>query len=346
MTTDPATNFTQTGATLNGAINPNGGATNRRFEYGLTAAYGGTSPNLAIGSGNAPVTVSYAVTGLACNTLYHYRAVGQNGGGATNGGDLTFTTAACPPVGSNNIGALTAQAIALNSASQDSMSNVRAETWYRVRLFASRAYQFSAWPVDHEQSVDAPTLGLSIFSDDGGTVAATPAPVIASGDLEGSPNSNGDAVPNSLIFQPTATGIYKIRIRRASGGSGTHSINVAVRETTLFSPWTSRAAGFEGFVEMHNNTNAPLSVTLRGYDSTGTLQGAGLTIALPANATDFRTANQIGVPSNVFAGIVLTHNGVHGAVSANITTLNGANGLSFDSPFTARNQTMGGGPVR
>ena len=118
-----------------------------------------------------------------------------------------------------------------------------------------------------------------------------------------------------------------------------------LRETTLFSPWTSRAAGFEGFIEMHNNTNAAVNVTLRGYDSTGAQQGAGLTITLQPNATDFRTANQIGVPV-IFAGIVLTHDGALGAVSANITTLNGANGLSFDSPFTLRNQTVLGPPVR
>ena len=97
---------------------------------------------------------------------------------------------------------------------------------------------------------------------------------------------------------------------------------------------------------MHNNTNAAISVTLRGFDNTGTLQGAGLTITLQPNATDFRTANQIGVPVNVFAGIVLTHNGAFGAVSANITTLNGANGLSFDSPFTAREGTLQALPIR
>ena len=97
---------------------------------------------------------------------------------------------------------------------------------------------------------------------------------------------------------------------------------------------------------MHNNTNAAVSVTLRGYSSAGALQGAGLTITLQPNATDFRTATQIGVPVNVFAGIVLTHDGALGAVSANITTLNGANGLSFDSPFAPRDGGLQAFPVR
>jgi hypothetical protein len=272
--------------------------------------------------------------------------VGQNSGGTVNGGDLTFTTSACPAAGSNNISAMTARSLALNSASPDSMGTARGEVWYRVHLFASRSYQLSAWPVDHEQGVDAPVMDLAIFSDDAGTVAATPVPVISSAAIEGSPNSNGDALPSSLLFQPTATGVYKVRILRSSGGAVTHSIDVAVRETTLFSPWTSRAAGFEGFIEMHNNTNAPLNVTLRAYDSTGALQGAGLAFSIPANATLFKTATQAGVPANVFAGIVLTHDGAFGAISSNITTLNGANGLSFDSPFTPRDGGWSSPPVR
>ena len=148
------------------------------------------------------------------------------------------------------------------------------------------------------------------------------------------------------MFQPLATEVYKIRVKRLTGGAAPHSVNLQVRETTLFSPWTSRAAGFEGFIELHNNTNAPISVTLRAFNSAGVLQGAGVTITVQPNATNFRTATQAGVPVNVFAGIVLTHNGAFGAVSANITTLNGANGLSFDSPFGPRDPSLQAAPVR
>ena len=346
VATNAVTEITQTGATLNGNVNPNGGATDRRFQYGPTLAYGSTSPDLAIGNGNSGVAVSFVATGLACNTLYNYRAVGQNSGGTTNGGNLTFTTAACPPPGSNNISALTAITVSANSTTADTLSNVRAEIWFRARLFASRSYQFSVWPVNHEQGSDAPAMSLAIFSDDAGVTPATPTPTVTSGVLEGTPNSHGDALPNTLVFEPSTTGLYKIRVLRTSGGAVSHSINFALRETTLFSPWTSRAAGFEGFIEMHNNTNAPVNVTLRGYNNAGALQGAGVTLTIPANATEFRTAGQIGVPVEIFAGIVLTHNGALGAISGNITTLNGANGLSFDSPFTPRDGGWQGLPVR
>jgi hypothetical protein len=234
----------------------------------------------------------------------------------------------------------------VDSFSRDQMSSTRAEVWYRVRLFAGRSYQVSAWPVDHELGVDAPMMALALFSDDAGTTPATPAPTLTLGDLEGSSNSNGDALPVSMLFQPTTTGVYKLRITRTSGGAVLHPINVAVRETTLFSPWTSRAAGFEGFIELHNNTSAAVSVTLRAYNSAGVQQGGGVAVSIPGNATVFKTATDVGVAANVFSGIVLTHNGAVGAISGNITTLNGANGLSFDSPFTARGPTALSRPSR
>jgi hypothetical protein len=185
---------------------------------------------------------------------------------------------------------------------------------------------------------------VDIFSDAAGTTLATPAPTTLSSELEGSPN-DAAVMGQSAMFQPDTTGVYRIRVLGAPAVTDT-SLTVLVRETTLFSPWTSRAAGFEGFVEMHNNTNAAISVTLRAYDGAGALQGTALTFSMPANATVFRTATQIGMPVDGFGGLLLTHTGAFGAVSANITTLNGANGLSFDSPFTPRHGGLQTFPVR
>ena len=82
---------------------------------------------------------------------------------------------------------------------------------------------------------------------------------------------------------------------------------------------------------------------MKAYDNAGTLQGAGLTFTIAANATTFQTGGLIGIPVGVAAGVVLTHNGAFGAISGNITTLNGANGLSFDSAFTVRDPGGAGG---
>ncbi|MFH0888164.1 MAG: hypothetical protein V1871_03030, partial [Planctomycetota bacterium] len=55
ITTNPATNVTQTTATLNGTINPNGVDTNVYFQFGTTTAYGSSTVPQNIGSGTSPV---------------------------------------------------------------------------------------------------------------------------------------------------------------------------------------------------------------------------------------------------------------------------------------------------
>lgn len=91
--TNAATSVTGTGATLNGTVNANGASTTVTFEYGLTTSYGTT-----VTAAQSPVTgdsntaVSKAITGLSDGTTYHYRVVGQNSQGTTNGADMTFTT--------------------------------------------------------------------------------------------------------------------------------------------------------------------------------------------------------------------------------------------------------------
>jgi FG-GAP-like repeat len=96
VVTGIATAIGLTGATLNGTANPNSAATTGNFEYGLTTGYGSTTPVQAMGSGNTAASIGGGtITGLACNTLYHFRAVATNTGGTTTGSDATFTTAAC-----------------------------------------------------------------------------------------------------------------------------------------------------------------------------------------------------------------------------------------------------------
>lgn len=93
-TTTAATAVTFNSATLNGIVNANGSSTTVTFEYGLTTSYGTTvtaSPSPVTGS--TDTAVSYALGGLLPNTTYHYRVAATNAGGATNGGDQSFTTA-------------------------------------------------------------------------------------------------------------------------------------------------------------------------------------------------------------------------------------------------------------
>jgi subtilisin family serine protease len=99
VVTSAASSVTQTGATLNGTVNPNGDAVGDcRFEYGLTNAYGSNVPCAsAPGSGTSPVAVSAAITGLSANATYHVRVVATSAGGTSRGVDQQFTTLPNPP---------------------------------------------------------------------------------------------------------------------------------------------------------------------------------------------------------------------------------------------------------
>ncbi len=98
VTTNSASSIASSSATLRGSINPKGGATNSWFEWGLTTAYDNTTALQPLGSGNTAVSINQMITGLAPNTTYHFRAVGENSAGITYGTDRTFNTLANPPI--------------------------------------------------------------------------------------------------------------------------------------------------------------------------------------------------------------------------------------------------------
>ena len=116
VATTAATGVTSTTASLNGTVNANGASTAVTFQYGLTTAYGTTVPGVpspVTGSSVTPVTA--AIAGLAPCTLYHYRVVGVNSGGTSNGNDLTLTTTcAAPTVVTQAASAITGTTATLN----------------------------------------------------------------------------------------------------------------------------------------------------------------------------------------------------------------------------------------
>src|SRR5205085_42339 len=96
--TEPASGVTQTNATINASVNPNGGeVTQCKFEYGTTTSYGSSAAcTLGPGSGSSAVAVSATVTGLTENTVYHFRIVATNAGGTSRGADEGFQTGSAP----------------------------------------------------------------------------------------------------------------------------------------------------------------------------------------------------------------------------------------------------------
>ena len=219
---------------------------------------------------------------------------------------LALALATAVPGLADNTTPATARSIAMNSTSQDFLeSGSRASVWYKAQFFANRSYQVSVWTV-REDGVFVNIDPLALYSDAAGTVLVTLGVTTTDGVFEGSPNDS-NLGPRTTVFQPTASGLYLINAGTDTLALASTKVNIRVRETTLFSPWTSKAAGFEGFIELHNNTTSSLNVTLRAFNNLGVLQGAGVTFSVAANATVFKTATDVGVPVNTFAGIVLTH---------------------------------------
>src|SRR5262249_33992893 len=90
--TGVASNLTQSSATLNGIVNPEGANTAYHFEYGATTGYGLTGPSANVGSGAVPESVTTNVFGLQSGTTYHFRLVASNSSGTGYGADRSFTT--------------------------------------------------------------------------------------------------------------------------------------------------------------------------------------------------------------------------------------------------------------
>jgi subtilisin-like proprotein convertase family protein len=93
-----ATTNSAEGATVRGAVDPNGRATGLRFAWGVTDAYGQATATEDVGAGEDPVARGATLTGLQPGTTYHYRveAIREGGVVAVAGADQTFTTAPAP----------------------------------------------------------------------------------------------------------------------------------------------------------------------------------------------------------------------------------------------------------
>jgi hypothetical protein len=90
--TGPPSVVDDTAATVTGTINPAGAATTWVVQYGTTTGYGSQTFAQTLPAGTAPVPISAVLSGLAPETLFHYRIVSNHGAVASYGDDQTFFT--------------------------------------------------------------------------------------------------------------------------------------------------------------------------------------------------------------------------------------------------------------
>jgi hypothetical protein len=91
-----ASAVTKTTAHLSALVAARGSSTIVTFEYGPTAAYGLSTPPVAIGKELFSHPVEADIGGLAPGTPYHYRIVATNALATTYGPDQVLTTVANP----------------------------------------------------------------------------------------------------------------------------------------------------------------------------------------------------------------------------------------------------------
>jgi len=90
-----ASGITETTATLQGVVNPDGADTTYSFSYGTEVSYGSATTPVDIGVGTSNVTET--ISGLTPNTVYHYTLVASNAFGQTTYTDQTLQTLGSPP---------------------------------------------------------------------------------------------------------------------------------------------------------------------------------------------------------------------------------------------------------
>ena len=299
VTTLAASAITDTGATLNGSINPRGSATTYHFEYGTTSSYGSQSPasDASAGSGSSAVSVSTSSSGLTAGTMYHFRLVATNTAGTSNGADQTFTTGDKPAVTTQAASSITDTGATLNG----SVNPDRLATTYHFEYGTTTAYGSQSPAVDasagsgsspvavsaslssltqgttyHFRLVATNSAGTTLGADQAFTTLVKPSVTTGSATsvvdttatLSGSVNPNGSAT--TYHFEYGTTTSYGSHSPAVDAGAGSGSSPVAVSTnlsglsagtTYHYRPVATNAAGTTNGADQTFTTLVKPSVT-------------------------------------------------------------------------------------
>ena len=276
LSTDPATNLTESAATLNAAFVGDGTETHYYFEWGPTTAYGNqtaTPPgdDAHSPSGPARTPLFTDLSNLAPYTTYHYRVVATNGSGTTDGQDQIFTTTPGVP---------TAQQVAVTAVHAD-----RA-------LFQARVNPNGADTTAHFEYVDDPT-----FQQSGWANATVTNPDVGVG-MSKQYRSISTSV-NGL--QPGTTYHYRV--------VGTNQIGSGTAERTFKTfPFIPSFTDPCPNAHVRQQTGASLLLDCRAYELASVANAGGYDVesSLVAGQTPFGGYPNAENPSRVLYGV---HNG-------------------------------------
>jgi hypothetical protein len=162
VTPGTSTAITNTGATVQSTVNPEGQATQYEFQYGTTNGYGQKTALTSAGAGTTAVPVSAVIGGLISGTTYHYRVFATSPGGVATGVDATFTTtgtAPPPPAVKPVVSNVTASAVGTDGATVSGSVNPSGlPTSYYVEFGTTSAYGYQTSPVSAGSGTAAKTV--------------------------------------------------------------------------------------------------------------------------------------------------------------------------------------------
>lgn len=266
-----AVSVTTQAATLEGMVNPKGGATLVQFEFGLTTSYTSATLAQSIGTGMAGVSVSAQLSGLMPGATYHYRVVGTNDLGTGQGVDRTFTTSAVAPV-----------------AATEPATNIGIS-------FAT--LHGTVTPNDL-----AVTVSFEIAESEAALLAAAASPVAASPASLIAGITTPQAVTGSVSgLPPSAGGIYFYRIKATSGGT------TVVGDPVSFTLQnTLPVARDDAFIILGDDSLDPIK-QFTSSDTPGRDSDADPGDALKIVAVNAPTAAQFGTPVVSGTGLHITY---------------------------------------
>jgi phosphodiesterase/alkaline phosphatase D-like protein len=168
VTTEAATGVTNTGAVLNGTVNPNGAQTQYAFQWGPTAGYGHETALSSAGAGSATEPIAATLSGLAPGSTYHFRTIAISSAGVSVGADQSLTTTGVAPAPSTPPTAATgaASTIGPTSATLRGTINPKGQaTTYYFEYGTTADYGFETAAVSggsgtSDKSVSARITGL------------------------------------------------------------------------------------------------------------------------------------------------------------------------------------------
>jgi hypothetical protein len=160
LRTDPATEVTESGATLNASLVGDGSEVHYLFEWGSTRAYGNVTapaPGEPAGSPSGPsrTDLPFSLSGLAPYSTYHYRVVATGGPNTSYGEDRIFTTLpGVPAIGPEWASKVHSDGATLNAE----ITPNGADTSYSVEYVTDQAFQESGFAA----AANSPNPGLGI----------------------------------------------------------------------------------------------------------------------------------------------------------------------------------------